>query len=168
MNSFILFRQAYNEDLRVADFLSRALEPPSGHAIKTAVKELEMIGVLDENEKLTALGRRIAQFSTHPRLSKSLVFATLFRCLDPVASVVAGLSSSREGWSLESTGDNGRQAIRQAKRELHPNSDHIAVARLVSEFMTCQNRREEDQFCYQTKSNPKALYFLKGGFSNLS
>lgn len=123
-----------------------------------------MIGVLDENERLTALGRRIAQFSTHPRLAKALVFATLFRCLDPIVSIVAGLSSSREGWSLESTGDNGRQAIREAKRELHPTSDHLAVAKLLSQFRSCKSRKEEEALCLQTKSNPKALHFLKGQY----
>jgi HrpA-like RNA helicase len=33
---------------------------------------------LDENEMLTPLGRRIAMFTTHPKLSKALVHAAIF------------------------------------------------------------------------------------------
>jgi HrpA-like RNA helicase len=36
---------------------------------------------LDEDEKLTPLGRRIAMFTTHPKLSKALVHAAVFRYL---------------------------------------------------------------------------------------
>ncbi|KAK4019939.1 hypothetical protein OUZ56_001938 [Daphnia magna] len=154
--------KAYNENLKSIDFLSRTLEPPSHRAIRVAIRELESIGALDEHERLTPLGRRIAQFSTHPRLAKSLVFATLFRCLDPVASIVAGLSSAREGWSVESTVDNQRQIIRQAKYRFHPTSDHLALASLMRQFRNQRGRYEVDEFCENFQANVKSLYFLKG------
>lgn len=144
------------------EFLSRALEPPSRRAIYSAIQELEEIGALDAGEQLTALGRRIALFSTHPRLSKALVYATLFRCLDPVASVVAGLTSSREGWSIDSSVGNARQILRLAKRRFHQTSDHLALANLLHQFSQQRGRQDVDNFCDQVKANPKALYFLKG------
>lgn len=148
--------------MKSIDFLSRTLEPPSRRAVQEAVLELETIGALDEKERLTALGRRIAQFSTHPRLAKSLVFATLFRCLDPVASIVAGLSSAREGWSVESTIDNQRQVIRHAKNRFHPTSDHLALCNLMKQFRSQRGRYQVDDFCNEFQANPKSLYFLKG------
>jgi len=148
--------------LKAADFLGRALEPPSQRAIQSALKELQDIGALDDEERLTALGRRIAPFSTHPRLSKALVYAVLFRCLEPVASVVAGLSSSREGWSVDSSGGNMRQLIRRAKLQFHRTSDHLAMASLLSQFCQRRSRYDVDDFCHQASANPKTLYFLKG------
>lgn len=148
--------------MKSIEFLSRTLEPPSHRAIRDAIQELESIGALDEQERLTPLGRRIAQFSTHPRLAKSLVFGTLFRCLDPVASIVAGLSSAREGWSVESTVDNQRQIIRQAKNRFHPTSDHLALANLMRQFRNQRGRYEVDEFCTNFQANVKSLYFLKG------
>lgn len=138
------------------------MEPPTHHAVDNAIQELQSIGALDENERLTPLGRRIAQFSTHPRLAKSLVFATLFRCLDPVASIVAGLSSAREGWAVESTVDKHRQVVRKAKNRFHLTSDHLALANLMKQFRNQRGRYEVDEFCDQFQANPKSLYFLRG------
>jgi ATP-dependent RNA helicase DHX30 len=56
-------------------------EPPSHEAVTQAVDELIHLGALDENEMLTPLGRRIAMFTTHPKLSKALVHAAIFRYL---------------------------------------------------------------------------------------
>ena len=126
---------------------------------------METIGALDENERLTALGRRISKFTTHPRLAKALVYATLFRCLDPVTSVVSSLSSSREGWSIDSTVENQRQVTRKLKRLWHSTSDHVAFSNLMKQFNNCSSSRYQvDEFCYQYKVNPKAMYFLKGKF----
>lgn len=154
--------KAYDENLSPIDFLSRTLESPPRPAIESALYELESIGALDEQERLTPLGRRIAQFSTHPRLAKSLVFATLFRCLDPVASAISGLSSSRECWAIDSVVDNQRQLIRQAKQQFHPTSDHLALANVLKVFREKHGRYNVDEFCRQAQVNPKSLYFLKG------
>lgn len=56
-------------------------EPPLPETVAQAVLELIRLGALDENEMLTALGRRIATFTTHPKLSKALVHAAIFRYL---------------------------------------------------------------------------------------
>lgn len=56
-------------------------EPPPPEAVVQAVYELIHLGALDENEMLTPLGRRIAMFTTHPKLSKALVHAAIFRYL---------------------------------------------------------------------------------------
>lgn len=154
--------KAYDENLKSVDFLSRTLEPPSHRAIQDAIHELELIDALDENERLTPLGRRIAQFSTHPRLAKSLVYATLFRCLDPVASIVASLSSAREGWSVDSSVNNMRQVIRQAKSRFHPTSDHLALSNLMKQFRDLRGRYQVHDFCQEVKASSKSLYFLKG------
>ena len=123
---------------------------------------------MDENERLTALGRRIFKFTTHPRLAKALVYATLFRCLDPVVSVVSSLSSSREGWSIDSTVENQRQVTRQLKRHWHTTSDHVAFSNLMNHFNHCSSSRHQvDEFCYQYKANPKSLFFMKGSFHTI-
>jgi len=56
-------------------------EPPLPGTVALAVLELIHLGALDENEMLTPLGRRIAMFTTHPKLSKALVHAAIFRYL---------------------------------------------------------------------------------------
>jgi hypothetical protein len=75
---------------------------------------------------------------------------------------VAGLSSAREGWSVESTVEKQRQVIRQAKNRFHSTSDHLALANLVKQFRNQRGRYEVDEFCDQFRANPKSLYFLRG------
>lgn len=47
--------------------------------IDIAVSELQILGALDEDEKLTALGKRIAAFPFDPCLSKALVNSVFFK-----------------------------------------------------------------------------------------
>lgn len=184
LEKVIMDIKAYNEDLKAKDFFCRALEPPSLKATQVgtvlvfsgklaknydgfwnfffqdAIAVLEMIGALDENERLTFLGRRIASFSTDPRLAKVMVFSALFGCIDPVLDIVAGLSSSREAWDI---GGFEKKEIRDAKRTFHRDSDHLALANLVKQFRNIPGGRDDvDEFCQGTGTNPKALHFLKG------
>jgi ATP-dependent RNA helicase DHX30 len=73
--------QTYSQDEKVEEFLSQMPEPPPPESVTQAVHELINLGALDEDEKLTPLGRRIAMFTTHPKLSKALVHAAVFRYL---------------------------------------------------------------------------------------
>lgn len=59
--------------------MSKALQPPVTSAIQIGINELQLLGVLDENENLTDLGKIIVNFSTHPRLSVALVYSTFLR-----------------------------------------------------------------------------------------
>lgn len=61
------------------DFLSCLLEPPSSTAIRKAVNYLVDLGVINEDESLTALGRRIVLFPIHPKFGKALVYSSIFK-----------------------------------------------------------------------------------------
>jgi len=152
--------KAYNENLKAVDFLGRLLEPPPTDAIEDSIEELELIGALDKEERLTSLGRKIAPFTTHPRLAKALVYAIILRCVSPVVSIIAGLNASREPWDISTT--DGRQKKRDAKREFHATSDHLALANLMSRFLQQSGSSMVNDFCTETSANPKTLYFLKG------
>ena len=121
---------------------------------------MQRIGALDEDEHLTALGRRILDFTTHPRLAKVLVYATLFQCVDPVVSIVAGLAGSRLPWEVTENKDMAREN----KRKFHPTSDHLALYNLMKDFRQLGGRFLEQEFCTDARVNPRTLYFLKGNY----
>lgn len=54
-------------------------QPPRISAVKKAVEDLQELGALDENQDLTALGKRIAMFTIHPKLSKAMVYSAIFQ-----------------------------------------------------------------------------------------
>ncbi|KAF8466450.1 P-loop containing nucleoside triphosphate hydrolase protein [Kalaharituber pfeilii] len=79
----------------VGQFLSEAIEPPTPAAINASVQQLRMLTALDENERLTPLGRVLATLPVEPALGKMILLGVIFRCLDPML-ILGALSASRE------------------------------------------------------------------------
>lgn len=80
------------KDLPIASFLARAIEPPSAMAVQTAIKHLQAIEALDEHEDLTILGNHLVDLPIEPRLAKMLIYAVIFKCLDPALTMVSTLA----------------------------------------------------------------------------
>ncbi|ESW14977.1 hypothetical protein PHAVU_007G033900 [Phaseolus vulgaris] len=76
----------------ISEFLSRALQSPEILAVQNAIEYLKIIGALDEDENLTILGRYLTMLPMEPKLGKMLILGAIFNCLDPILTVVAGLS----------------------------------------------------------------------------
>ncbi|KAF8560131.1 P-loop containing nucleoside triphosphate hydrolase protein [Imleria badia] len=80
-----------NEDVR--HFLKKAIDPPDVSAMDKAWTTLQELGAVDKESKLTALGRHMAMLPLDLRLGKMLVLGLILRCLNPVLTIVASLSS---------------------------------------------------------------------------
>ncbi|MBA0880694.1 hypothetical protein Goshw_013151, partial [Gossypium schwendimanii] len=76
----------------IGGFLSAALQAPEPLAVQNAIDFLKMVGALDEKENLTNLGKFLAMLPVDPKLGKMLIMGAIFRCFDPVLTVVSGLS----------------------------------------------------------------------------
>ncbi|KZO92472.1 P-loop containing nucleoside triphosphate hydrolase protein [Calocera viscosa TUFC12733] len=81
------------EDVDAKTFLLKAISPPKISALDQAWVVLRELGAIDASDGLTALGRHLALLPMDLRLAKMLILATIFRCLDPILTVVACLSS---------------------------------------------------------------------------
>ncbi|GAA5824016.1 hypothetical protein JCM3770_004992 [Rhodotorula araucariae] len=88
----------------VREYLGKALDPPDVRAIESAWATLKMLGAVQSNggegaqgeglsARLTPLGMHLAMIPVDVRLAKMLVLAAVFRCLDPILTIVAMLSS---------------------------------------------------------------------------
>ncbi|GLV31703.1 RHAU helicase [Carabus blaptoides fortunei] len=80
------------KETKIADFLARAIEAPSAMAVNSAIKHLQEIDALDENEELTFLGQHLVDLPVEPRLAKMLLYSVIFKCVDPMLTIVAFLS----------------------------------------------------------------------------
>lgn len=78
LEKLVLDSKTYTDE-KAEKFLAGFLEPPSRTAIRNAVSYLINLGVMDAKENLTALGRRMALFPTHPKFSKALVYSAIFK-----------------------------------------------------------------------------------------
>nr|CAD7426187.1 unnamed protein product [Timema monikensis] len=123
--------KAFNDKEKAEAFMSEMPDPPLTEAVKSAVNELVELGVLDADENLTSLGKRIASFSSHPKISKALVYSTIFSCVSPVLTVGTILSGDADlfqGSLLD------KERVRKSKSRLHTSSDHLALAWLYQEW----------------------------------
>ncbi|KAI9668764.1 MAG: hypothetical protein M1831_000833 [Alyxoria varia] len=82
--------QAFKAPIR--NFLAQAIEPPSPEAVDVSVKNLQGLEALTEEEDLTSLGRLLAALPVHPSLGKMIVLGVIFRCLDPMIILGAGMT----------------------------------------------------------------------------
>ncbi|WWC89843.1 uncharacterized protein L201_004771 [Kwoniella dendrophila CBS 6074] len=96
LEALFLQVKGMNEDTDVKEFLSKAIDPPKMDAINAAWQTLQDLGAVeseDHKSGLTALGRHMSMIPVDLRLAKMLVLGTIFKCLDPILTIAALLSS---------------------------------------------------------------------------
>ncbi|XP_011496131.1 PREDICTED: putative ATP-dependent RNA helicase DHX30 [Ceratosolen solmsi marchali] len=112
-------------------FLGSMPQPPRITSIYKAIYDLQQLGALDENENLTALGEKLTYFSHDPKLSKAIVYSSVFNCLDQMATIVSALSLKME---IFYGALYNLKNIREAKTRFHSLSDHISVANIYNKW----------------------------------
>ncbi|XP_046753606.1 ATP-dependent RNA helicase DHX30-like [Diprion similis] len=145
---------------KAAEFFSQLPEPPRTSSVQNAINELIEIGALNKNEDLTALGKRIALFPAEPRLSKAMVYAAIFECLNPILTLTALLSVDIEIFT-DSLYD--KSPVRKVKIDFDPVSDHLAIAWLFEQWNMHADQDEDAayQFCQQSQLVSARMFFLK-------
>ena len=86
--------------------------------------QLWVLGALDNLGKMTALGRKMAEFPLDPPLSKMLITAEQYGCTDEILTVVSMLSVPAIFFRPKD-----REAESDAAREklFVPESDHLTL-----------------------------------------
>jgi ATP-dependent helicase HrpA len=68
------------------------VDPPDARAVRDAVALLTELGALDDDEKLTRLGRRLARLPVDPRFGRMILEADREGCVREVLVIAAALS----------------------------------------------------------------------------
>ncbi|XP_068190442.1 3'-5' RNA helicase YTHDC2 isoform X2 [Antennarius striatus] len=131
----------------VAEFLSKAPQPPPLHSIRNAVQRLKNIDAMDQKENLTHLGYYLADLPLEPHLGKMVLCAVVLKCLDPVLTIACTLAY-RDPFILPAQGSHKIAALNCRKRFTgNTFSDHMA---LLGAFQAWQKARRdgwEKSFC---------------------
>ncbi|KAF6137404.1 hypothetical protein GIB67_036441 [Kingdonia uniflora] len=154
----------------ISEFLSMALQSPEVLSVDNAVEYLKVIGALDDKENLTALGRYLAILPMEPKLGKMLIFGAIFKCVDPILTVVAGLSVRDPFLMPFDKKDNAKlnlshimheqenvlkflapfQLAESAKLQFSRQgySDHIALIRAYNGWKDIENEKSRYEYCH--------------------
>ncbi|KAF8108374.1 hypothetical protein N665_0109s0002 [Sinapis alba] len=130
----------------ISEFLSRALQSPELLAVQKAIEYLKIIGALDENEQLTALGRYLAKLPMEPKLGKMLILGAILGCLDPILTVAAGLSVRDPFLTPLDKKDLAEAAKSQFSRD---HSDHLALVRAYEGWKRAEEEAGVYDYCWK-------------------
>lgn len=131
----------------IADFLSKALEPPSFLAVRNAVALLKTIGALTPMEDLTEIGQHLLDLTVEPKLGKMLLYACVMKCLDPILTIVCSLAN-KEPFQISMNPEN-RKKGGLARKEFAADSysDHMALLRAFQAWQCARQNGTEKSFC---------------------
>lgn len=131
----------------IADFLSKALEPPSFLAVRNAVTLLKTIGALTPMEDLTEIGQHLLDLTVEPKLGKMLLYACVMKCLDPILTIVCSLAN-KEPFQISMNPENRKRGS-MARKEFSAESysDHMALLRAFQAWQTARANGTERAFC---------------------
>ncbi|XP_057675789.1 3'-5' RNA helicase YTHDC2 isoform X2 [Corythoichthys intestinalis] len=131
----------------VAEFLSKAPQPPTAHAVKSAVEILKTIEAMNQNEDLTDLGFHLADLPVEPHLGKMVLCAVVLKCLDPILTIACTLGY-RDPFVLPALGFQKKAAF-QCRKHFSANSfsDHMALLRVFQEWQKACTEGRERSFC---------------------
>ncbi|CAL8076598.1 unnamed protein product [Orchesella dallaii] len=139
-------RSIIKPDMKIEAFFMQILEPPPPIAVKMSVESLTVMGALDENERLTKLGKHLLGFPIEPFLGKALIYAVVFKCLDPILTLVSILSH-RDPFELPSDAADKKKAkgckIQFARDSF---SDHMAYVKAFKGWKASR-KSERKKFC---------------------
>lgn len=133
---------------RIGEFLQKAITPPTDVTIRHTVKLLQDIGALQHDESLTQLGLYLADIPLNAKYAKMLIFAILFKCIDPVLTLVSILSTN-EPFTLSLRADD-REKCHALKCKLEDGSfsDHFVMLRIFQKWNEYKTALEYDGgFC---------------------
>lgn len=158
LEKVVLDTKSYTNE-KAEQFLSGLLQPPNPVAIQKAVNNLIDLGVLDDEENLTALGKRIILFPLHPKFSKALVYSSIFNCIHPIITI-AGVFSGENNLFYGVL--DHKSEIRENKKLYHPSSDHIALAWIFKQWFkhNTMNSHLIPRFCKQMKLRQNRMEIL--------
>lgn len=151
---------------KIEPFLQKVLDPPSPKAVKLSLMLLVGMRALDEDENLTPLGYHLANLPVDPQAGKMLIFASLFSCFDPIASIAACL-----GFKDPFIIPLGKEKdVDQRKKELCAGmkSDHLLLSEVISLWERAEERRRGWEFCrvnYLSNNTLTQLCEMKNQFA---
>ncbi|CAO1315205.1 unnamed protein product [Diamesa tonsa] len=156
------------KEIPIEEYLLQAITPPQTSAIRRSIKLLYRLGALDDDENLTTLGFHLADIPVDVKLSKMLIYGIIFKCIDPILTLVSCLSMQDPFVILHDPAD--RKKLQELKQKLDEKSfsDHLVLLRI---FQLWNNFKTEDsndrEFCEEHFINVGTLERINGTRSKI-
>uniref|UniRef100_A0A1Y9HE05 Helicase-associated domain-containing protein n=1 Tax=Anopheles funestus TaxID=62324 RepID=A0A1Y9HE05_ANOFN len=138
------------------EYVCSTLFSTCSKSIEGSLQTLMLIGAIEKPLSLpTNLGLLLVQLDVGVHLGKALLYSILFRCLDPMLTIVAALKVGDP--FIEPLDMDGEMEIMHFKHSLHSRtySDYMVLLRLYQQWSQYKTK--------QTDQKPLPSYHLKTG-----
>lgn len=127
-NVVLMLKAMGIDDVLGFDFMDK----PSTHTLTDALETLWLLDSLDDDGKLTKLGRRMAEFPMAPEESKMLLAAVDLGCADDVITIVAMLSVQTIFYRPR---EKQELADERKRKFFSPLGDHMTLLEVYREWV---------------------------------
>lgn len=133
----------------IEEFLLKCIACPSAANIRQSIKYLQKLGALDENENLTLLGSHLAHMPLDARYGKMLINSIIFKCFDPILSLVSILSVGEQIFLLPITPADRAKCINWRNKVAGESlSDHYMMLKIFKMWLNLKLTHQNDwKFC---------------------
>jgi pre-mRNA-splicing factor ATP-dependent RNA helicase DHX16 len=108
------------------------MDPPPHDMLVKALETLYALGALNDKGELTKLGRKMAEFPLDPLLSKMLIKAEEYKCVDQILTICSMLSVGNSIFYRPKDklmhADTARQTF------FKPGGDHLALLNVYNQW----------------------------------
>jgi len=135
-------------------FLGKAINPPSGLAMKNSLTVLEQLGAIDckweedaslpescadlkVSVELTALGFHLATLPVEPRIGKILIYGSVFGCIDSALTIAASMSTKNIFVSSFEMRDEANKSRQKLSVDC---SDHLTIVNAYNTWREIRHR----------------------------
>ncbi|KIW71283.1 hypothetical protein PV04_03466 [Phialophora macrospora] len=139
----------------IEETLNAAIDPPSRKNILRAIEKLKDAGALTKTESLTSLGQQIAKLPLEVSLAKLAIFGVIFRCLDPVLTMISLLTSKSP--FLPTTASGGGGQLNARRTFSRGESDLLSSLNAYESWKKARLARKGQEFCRKNHISDQAM-----------
>eukprot|EP00010_Vexillifera_abyssalis_P003547 CAMPEP_0201560738 /NCGR_PEP_ID=MMETSP0173_2-20130828/78425_1 /ASSEMBLY_ACC=CAM_ASM_000268 /TAXON_ID=218659 /ORGANISM="Vexillifera sp., Strain DIVA3 564/2" /LENGTH=635 /DNA_ID=CAMNT_0047975197 /DNA_START=752 /DNA_END=2661 /DNA_ORIENTATION=- len=136
------------------------LDAPAPEIAMRALEVLIFLGAIDDNVKLTSMGRLMAEFPLDPQLGRLLVNSARYECTSEALTIAAMLSVPN--CFIRPSGGGGRNKsalFREANiakaKFAHPDGDHITLMNVFHAYK--QYAKTDRNWCWDNYINERTM-----------
>ena len=121
------------------------MDPPAPETVMRALEELYYLACLDEEGKLTTLGRMASEFPLDPALAVMLITSPEFYCSNEILSMTALLSVPQ---IFVRPANNRKRADEMKDLFAHSDGDHLTMLNVYHAFKNPTAQENPKQWCH--------------------
>ena len=152
--------------------LENMITPPEVAAVDGAINKLMQVQAMDENEDLTPLGLLLSEMPVDACVGKLLIYGVMMRCIDPIMTIAAAVSSKTPFLSPQEEREEANRAHSRFSSKSF-KSDHLMIVTVFNKWQVVRQEggyKKARAFCtenYLSFSSLEGIHALRADYAKV-